>query len=69
MFHKGGDGKPRGFGFGGFAIAQKKPDSNVPSGITKHGYTAMNTISQNAMAATYGMPRKRPKNEEEYVAI
>lgn len=71
MFHKGGDGRPRGFGFGGFAISAKRPDpsgsvGHHAPGITKHGYTAMSAISQNAMAATYGMPRKRPKNEEEY---
>uniref|UniRef100_T1IT60 ATP-dependent RNA helicase DDX42 n=1 Tax=Strigamia maritima TaxID=126957 RepID=T1IT60_STRMM len=73
MFHKGGDGKPRGFGFGGFSLSNKKSDSNLgpsafggTSGVTKHGYTAMSTISQNAMAASFGMPCKRPKNEEEY---
>lgn len=76
MFHKGGDGRPRGFGFGGFSIAANKrsdnsdesraPPPGIPTGMTKHGYTAMSTISQNAMAASFGMPRKRPKNEEEY---
>ena len=31
MFHKGGRGKPRGFGFGGFAVASKpKEPQKVP---------------------------------------
>ena len=36
MFHKGGAGKQRGFGFGGFAIAAKKEEplpSNLGRGI------------------------------------
>lgn len=33
-FHKGGAGKPRGFGFGGFAVAAKK-ESSAPK--VSHG--------------------------------
>lgn len=36
MFHKGGPGKQRGFGFGGFALAAKKeepPPSNLGRGF------------------------------------
>lgn len=36
MFHKGGAGKQRGFGFGGFALAAKKEQplpSNLGRGI------------------------------------
>ncbi|KFM65708.1 ATP-dependent RNA helicase DDX42, partial [Stegodyphus mimosarum] len=75
MFHKGGDGKPRGFGFGGFALGGKKPEQPVahslsamppPTMINKHGYTGLQAITQNALDATYGIPRKRPKTEEEY---
>ena len=36
MFHKGGAGKQRGFGFGGFALAAKKEEplpSNLGRGI------------------------------------
>lgn len=36
MFHKGGPGKQRGFGFGGFALAAKKEEplpSNLGKGI------------------------------------
>lgn len=36
MFHKGGPGKQRGFGFGGFSLAAKKEDplpANIGSGM------------------------------------
>lgn len=75
MYHKGGDGKPRGFGFGGFSLSNKKPEQPVahslsamppPTMVNKHGYTGLQAITQNALDATYGIPRKRPKTEEEY---
>ncbi|CAL1266623.1 unnamed protein product [Larinioides sclopetarius] len=74
MFHKGGDGKPRGFGFGGFSLGSKKQDNSghslsampPPNMVNKHGYTGLQAITQNALDATYGIPRKRPKTEEEY---
>lgn len=79
MFHKGGDGKPRGFGFGGFQLATKKSDPQLgesalsdPSTtpqlpvVNRHGYVGLTTITQNAMDASFGLPRKRPKTEEEY---
>ena len=34
MFHKGGPGKQRGFGFGGFSLAAKKEES-LPSNLGK----------------------------------
>ena len=34
MFHKGGPGKQRGFGFGGFALAAKKEEA-LPSKLGK----------------------------------
>ncbi|GFY76793.1 ATP-dependent RNA helicase DDX42 [Trichonephila inaurata madagascariensis] len=76
MFHKGGDGKPRGFGFGGFSLGNsKKQDASSghslsamppPTMVNKHGYTGLQAITQTALDATYGIPRKRPKTEEEY---
>lgn len=76
MFHKGGDGRPRGFGFEGFSLPGKKTDQQLgqsalhcvppPPMLNKHGYTGLQTITQNAIDATYGLPRKRPKTEEEY---
>lgn len=42
MFHKGGPGKQRGFGFGGFALAAKKEEP-LPSNLGK-GIPAANSI-------------------------
>ncbi|XP_076348587.1 ATP-dependent RNA helicase DDX42 isoform X4 [Tachypleus tridentatus] len=80
MFHKGGDGRPRGFGFGSFTLGGKKTEPQLsqspleshslsavpPPMVNKHGYAGLQTITQNAMAASFGLPRKRPKTEEEY---
>ncbi|XP_047112962.1 ATP-dependent RNA helicase DDX42 isoform X2 [Schistocerca piceifrons] len=68
-FNKGGDGRPRGFGFSGFQLKRDKSNQLPPppsSAISKHGYSTMSAISQNALAASYGLPRKRSKTEEEY---
>lgn len=67
-FNKGGDGRPRGFGFSGFQLKKDKANQLPPppsSAISKHGYSTMSAISQNALAASYGLPRKRAKTEEE----
>lgn len=75
MFHKGGDGRPRGFGFGSFQLGSKKQEQAMahslsamppPPMVNKHGYTGLQAITQNALDASYGIPRKRPKTEEEY---
>ncbi|XP_064455461.1 ATP-dependent RNA helicase DDX42-like [Ornithodoros turicata] len=80
MYHKGGGGRPRGFGFEGFNVAAKKsdpqlgqsalPPESTPSPslpvINRRGYTGLTTITQNAMDINYGNLRKRPKTEEEY---
>jgi len=59
MFHKGGDGKSRGFGFSGFAIA--------PRGTAPETHFAQ--IGLGMSAATRGGPlqygKKRVKSEEE----
>ncbi|PSN30406.1 ATP-dependent RNA helicase DDX42 [Blattella germanica] len=67
-FSRGGDGKPRGFGFSGFQLKRDRASQLPPppsSAISKHGYSTMSAISQNALAASYGLPRKRSKTEEE----
>ncbi|XP_071446281.1 ATP-dependent RNA helicase DDX42 [Hetaerina americana] len=68
-YHRGGDGRPRGFGFFGFQLKRDSKGQLPPpptSAVSKHGYSTMNAISQNALAASYGLPRKRPKTEDEY---
>ena len=67
-FNRGGDGKPRGFGFSGFQLKRDRASQLPPppsSAISKHGYSTVSAISQNALAASYGLPRKRSKTEEE----
>ncbi|KAL3197752.1 hypothetical protein MRX96_044741 [Rhipicephalus microplus] len=80
MFHKGGEGRPRGFGFGSFEVSSKKTDpplgrsalqpeaAPVPTlpVVNRRGYTGLSTITQNALDINYGNLRKRPKTEEEY---
>lgn len=80
MFHKGGEGRPKGFGFGSFAVSSKKSDSQLGRSalqpettpvpalpvVNRRGYTGLSTITQNALDINYGNLRKRPKTEEEY---
>lgn len=62
----------KSFGFSGFQLPSKPKRTNnaIPpppsTGVSKQGYSTMNAISQNALAAQWGMPRKRAKTEEEY---
>lgn len=62
----------KSFGFSSFQLPAKPKRVNnaIPpppsSGVSKQGYSTMNAISQNALAAQWGMPRKRAKTEEEY---
>lgn len=68
-FHRSNEGKSKGFGFSGFQLKRDSKSNQLPppptSAISKHGYSTMTAISQNALAASYGLPRKRPKTEEE----
>lgn len=51
MFQKGGPGKQRGFGFGGFALAAKKEDSlpkNIGRGLPVAQSTGMAKKSTNS---------------------
>lgn len=67
MFHKGGPGKQRGFGFGGFALAAKKEDpvpSNLGRGIPigkPSGYANKSIHSQKSQksAASFPLPGAR----------
>lgn len=70
-YHRGGGNKPKGFGFAGFQMTgTKRSGSNVPppppnSALSKQGYHTMNSITENALSACWGMPKKRSKTEEE----
>lgn len=62
----------KSFGFSSFQLPSKPKRVNnaipppLSSGVSKQGYSTMNAISQNALAAQWGMPRKRSKTEDEY---
>ncbi|XP_071102473.1 ATP-dependent RNA helicase DDX42-like [Haliotis cracherodii] len=71
MFHKGGDGKPRGFGFGGFALG-KKEDGGQPKALS--GFAGVPGMAGNSSTYMPGrtlgyhmnLGKKRVKSEEEY---
>ncbi|XP_011877226.1 PREDICTED: ATP-dependent RNA helicase DDX42 [Vollenhovia emeryi] len=71
-YHRGSGSKPKGFGFTGFQVSgAKRSGTNVPppppnSTLSKQGYHTMNAITENALSACWGMPKKRSKTEEEY---
>lgn len=70
-YHRGGDGQPKGFGFGGFHLMSKaERQAAVPppptAALSKQGYSTMSSITENALSATWGIPKKRSKTEEEY---
>lgn len=62
----------KSFGFSSFQLPAKpkRVNNTIPpppsSGVSKQGYSTMSAISQNALAAQWGVPRKRTKTEEEY---
>ncbi|KAK0165929.1 hypothetical protein PV328_004405 [Microctonus aethiopoides] len=64
--------KPKGFGFAGFQMSGTKragvniPPPTINSSLSKQGYHTMNAITENALSACWGMPKKRSKTEEEY---
>ncbi|KAL6434326.1 hypothetical protein ACFW04_006036 [Cataglyphis niger] len=71
-YHRGSGNKPKGFGFAGFQMSgTKRSGTNIPppppnSALSKQGYHTMNAITENALSACWGMPKKRSKTEEEY---
>lgn len=63
MFHKGGDGKPKGFGFSGFAIekkAEEYPGLGGVSGSSKF-------MPGRSFGYHTNIGKKRARNEDEYV--
>ncbi|XP_060066289.1 ATP-dependent RNA helicase DDX42-like [Ylistrum balloti] len=71
MFHKGGDGKPRGFGFSGFALGNKKADEPDPSKPVS-GMAGMpsNAGGRFMPGRSFGystnIGKRRARNEDEY---
>ncbi|KAF6197729.1 hypothetical protein GE061_008695 [Apolygus lucorum] len=70
-YHRGGDGKPRGFGFSGFSLmsrAERAAAAPPPpsAALSKQGYSTMTSITENALNASWGIPKKRTKTEDEY---
>lgn len=72
-YHRGSGNKPKGFGFAGFQMSgTKRSGTNIPppppnSALSKQGYHTMNAITENALSACWGVPKKRSKTEEELV--
>lgn len=71
-YHRNNAGKkPKGFGFAGFQMSGRKrqgaaiPPPPANSGFSKQGYHTMNAITENALTANLGAPKKRSKTEEE----
>ena len=44
MFHKGGDGKPRGFGFGGFSLQKKRSGGSMEPQASQTGHAGLGMI-------------------------
>lgn len=70
-YHKGGDGRPRGFGFQGFHLMSKAERAAAapppPSAaLSKQGYSTMSSITEGALSASWGIPKKRTRTEDEY---
>ena len=73
MFNKGGNGQPKGFGFGGFAIQPKRPGPE--SQLAQMGYGMMGShgmlggqsgTSKGGYTSNIG--KRRVKSEEEWVS-
>ena len=73
MFHKGGNGKPKGFGFEGFTLSKKPedPELKTPSGFAGVPGMAGNAASLFPGRASYGhtysnsIGKRRVRSEEE----
>ena len=61
MFHKGGDGKPRGFGFGGFNIQRK--GTSIETHMAQMGFTG--AMGGRGYGPSTSIGKKRVKSEEE----
>ena len=70
-YHREGGNKAKGFGFSGFQMTgTKRSGVNIPpptpnANLSKQGYHTMGSITENALTACWGIPKKRSKTEEE----
>lgn len=70
-YRRGSGNKAKGFGFAGFQMTgTKRSGANIPPptvnpNLSKQGYHTMNSITENALSACWGVPKKRSKTEEE----
>lgn len=65
MYHKGGEGKSKGFGFQSFSLGTKKPESSS-SGM--EGVVGpSNFMPGRLFGYTTNIGKKRVRNEDEYV--
>ncbi|RZF40698.1 hypothetical protein LSTR_LSTR007989 [Laodelphax striatellus] len=58
-----------GFQFAGFQLKggpKALPPPPPTAALSKQGYSTMSSITQNALSASWGVPKKRSKTEEEY---
>ena len=62
MFHKGGDGKPRGFGFSGFSIHRK--GTSIETHMAQMGYNIPG-LGGRGYGSSTALGKKRVKSEEE----
>lgn len=72
MSHQRGNAnRGKGFGFAAFQMGgNKRSGVNIPpppqnASLSKQGYHTMNSITENALSACWGVPKKRSKTEEE----
>ena len=63
MFHKGGDGKPKGFGFSGFALKKEEPSSGL-AGMPGSGSGAK-FMPGRSFGYHTNIGKKRARNEDE----
>ncbi|RZF44423.1 hypothetical protein LSTR_LSTR017239 [Laodelphax striatellus] len=57
-----------GFQFAGFQLKggpKALPPPPPTAALSKQGYSTMSSITQNALSASWGVPKKRSKTEEE----
>ena len=65
MFHKGGDGKPRGIGFGGFSMPKTKGPGNQLEEMNFTG-TGSAGFAGRTIGGHMNIGKKRVRSEEEY---